>query len=174
MRTLPERVPLNELLSASAMADGVPVGLEVDELEPLLVDLRDGPNFVVTGPPRGGKSSLLVVWLLALAARYSASDLRLYVADLGHDSLRPLARLPHMRMRIQTDDDFGASYDGVGCAIKEIQTGFLIGGSDFDDLQVLGINLSHPEARQGLAPGRGFYSQRRRFVRVKVADVPTD
>jgi len=67
---------------------------------------------------------------------------------------------------------FGASYDGVGHAIKESQTGFIVGGSDYEDLQVLGINVPHSEARQGLPPGRGFYVRRKRYVRLKVAEPP--
>ena len=67
---------------------------------------------------------------------------------------------------------FGASYDGVGQALKETQTGFVVGGSDYEDLQVLGITVPHAEASQGLPPGRGFYARRKRYVRLKVANPP--
>jgi S-DNA-T family DNA segregation ATPase FtsK/SpoIIIE len=242
VRTLPEHVQFADLLALAPKGDGdaglaAPVGLEVDELEPLFVDLRDGPHFLVTGPPRGGKTGLLTAWLLGLADRVPASNLLLYLADFGRGSLSALERLPHTRQRIDTDADlatalddiegclaardgsaaahvlvvddlsafqqavgseqqnrltdlvrgrrrpgfhvllagtsaaFGASYDGLGHAVKEMQTGFLVGGSEYDDLQVLGINVPHAEAREGLPPGRGFFGHRKRFVRIKVAEV---
>ncbi len=73
---------------------------------------------------------------------------------------------------VGSSSSFGASYDGVGYAIKEAQTGFLVGGSDYDDLQVLGINVPHAEASQGLPAGRGFDVRRKRYVRLKVAEPP--
>jgi hypothetical protein len=73
---------------------------------------------------------------------------------------------------VGSSGSFGASYDGMGHAIKETQTGFVVGGSDYEDLQVLGINVPHAEASQGLPPGRGFYARRKRYVRLKVAESP--
>src|SRR5207244_2434620 len=66
-----------------------------------------------------------------------------------------------------------ACYDGVGQAMKETQTGFLVGGCDYDDLQVLGLKLPHSEATQGVPPGRGFYARRKHYVRIKVAEFPS-
>jgi hypothetical protein len=73
-----------------------------------------------------------------------------------------------------TSAAFGAAYEGLGHALKEMQTGFLLGGSDYDDLQVLGINVPHAEAREGVPPGRGFFGCRKRYVRLKAAEVPED
>jgi len=94
------------------------------------------------------------------------------------DALERLVRLIRARhanlhaLLVGSSASFGASYDGVGHAIKESQTGFVVGGSDYEDLQVLGINVPHAEASQGLPPGRGFYVRRKRYVRVKIAEPP--
>jgi S-DNA-T family DNA segregation ATPase FtsK/SpoIIIE len=235
VRTLPEHVALLDLLAGEPDACGAPVaavGLAEDELEPLRVDLRDGPHFAIAGPPRGGKSTLLRTWLLSLVRSVPDDRLRAYVVDLSRDGLHGFRDAPEVRMlnnvaelssvldeveastslgittvlaiddldglQRSADSDvldrlvrlirerranahvvlvgssaaFGASYDGVGHAIKESQTGFLVGGSDYDDLQVLGINVPHAEASQGLPPGRGFYVRHKRYIRVKVAEPP--
>jgi DNA segregation ATPase FtsK/SpoIIIE, S-DNA-T family len=232
VRTLPEHVSLVELLPAESQSCESPtavVGLAEDELEPLVVDLRDGPHFAISGPPRGGKSTLLRTWLLSLLTNVRPDRLRLYVADLSRDGLVGLGEMPSVRairgvgdlstlldeleeprdagttnvlaiddldgLQRSADTDtlerlvrlirerranlhvllvgssasFGASYDGVGHALKESQTGFLVGGSDYEDLQVLGINVPHAEASLGLPPGRGFYVRRKRYIRLKVA-----
>lgn len=236
VRTLPEHVSLVDVLPREPRRDGGPVaavGLAEDELEPLLVDLREGPHFAIAGPPRGGKSTLLRTLLLSLLASVPTDRLRLYVVDVSRDGLADVAALPGVHAihnagelsavldevealsdaclaQVLAIDDleglqrsgdsaslarlvsvirdrragvhvlvvgssgtFGASYDGVGHAIKETQTGFVIGGSDYEDLQVLGINVPHAEASQGLPPGRGFYARRKRYVRLKVAESPS-
>ncbi|MDQ6670023.1 MAG: type VII secretion protein EssC [Chloroflexota bacterium] len=235
VRTLPEHVSLLDVLPGSVRVDGMPigpVGLAEDELEPLYVDLRDGPHFVIGGPPRGGKSTLMRTWILGLIASLPRDRLRVYLADFSHAGLNGRDGLPGVRMihdgaelvtlldeiesaadvavaRVLAIDDLdglqrstdsgtldrlqrlvrarrsgvhvllvgsssslGASYEGFGHAIKETQTGFLVGGSDYEDLQVLGINVPHAEARQGLPAGRAFYARRKRYVRVKVAEPP--
>lgn len=235
VRTLPDHVFLVDLLQDAARSDGAPiapVGLAVDELEPLLVDLRDGPHFVITGPPRGGKSTLLRSWLLGLSAAIPGDRLRLYIADLSRDSkwslseratsryvrdagelsglldeidrvterstvqvlaiddldtlqrsadsdtLQRLVNLVQERRErvhvvlVGSSASLGASYDGFGHAMKQAQTGFLVGGSDFEDLQILGLTVPHAEASQGLPPGRGFYTRRKKYVRLKVAEPP--
>jgi S-DNA-T family DNA segregation ATPase FtsK/SpoIIIE len=235
VRTLPEHVSLLDVLPRKPRRDGSPVaavGLAEDELEPLLVDLRDGPHFAIAGPPRGGKSTLLRTWLLSLLASIPTDRLRLYVVDVSRDGLADVAALPGVHaihnagelsalldeveavsdacltqvlaiddleglqrsadsaslarlvslirdrragvhvLLVGSSGSFGASYDGVGHAIKETQTGFVVGGSDYEDLQVLGITVPHAEASQGLPPGRGFYARRKRYVRLKVAESP--
>jgi len=73
---------------------------------------------------------------------------------------------------VGSSSSLGASYDGVGHAIREAHTGFLVGGSEYEDMQVLGISVPHAEASQGLPVGRGFYARRKRYIRVKVAAPP--
>ncbi|HEX9117387.1 MAG TPA: type VII secretion protein EssC [Anaerolineae bacterium] len=104
VRTLPEVVALSDLLqprnSWPAMSgDGfcVPVGLNVADLQPFEVDLKQGPNFLIAGPVQSGKTTLLQVWLLALAERMSPRLLELYLLDSRRRGLAPLAGLPHVQ-----------------------------------------------------------------------------
>jgi S-DNA-T family DNA segregation ATPase FtsK/SpoIIIE len=233
VRTLPERVQLEDLLERVDRADDNPitvVGLAEDDLEPLLVDLRDGPHFVISGPPGGGKSTLLRTCLWSLAQRRNTDSLRILLADFrgdDTDSHRPgvvvaadahafanaldkLLRLedPNLTKLVAIDDleslqrvvdaetlqrlgeairartpgvhvllvgtsaAFAATYDGPAQLIKQGQTGFIVGGTDYDDLQVLGISVPHAEASQGLPPGRGFYARRKRYTRLRAALPP--
>jgi S-DNA-T family DNA segregation ATPase FtsK/SpoIIIE len=204
--------------------------LSVDDLEPLQVDLRDGPHFLIVGPPRGGKSTLLRSWLVGLSATLPASQLEIVLCDVKDDHpalpdgasprrvetsclsevldgwersgeagnrrvlaiddldtllreadsllLERLTRLIQGRyagvhlLVVATTGCLSASYDGLGRALKQAQTGFLLGGSDYEDLQALGLNVPHAEASQGLAPGRGYYARHKRYVRVKIAEPP--
>ena len=62
---LPEEVKLKDLLGGTgAFAQAgefstvnVPVGLLTDDLEPFLLNLREGPHFMVTSPMEGGKTT---------------------------------------------------------------------------------------------------------------------
>jgi len=235
VRTLPEHVALLDLLPPLVRTDGAPiapVGLSEDELEPLFVDLRDGPHFLITGPPRSGKSTLLRTWLVSLGASLPVDRLQLYLAEFSHSGLNASHGLPGVRhiqdgaalgallndielpadsgmtavlaiddldglqraadgetlhrlhqlaqarrsglyiLLVGSSSSLGASYDGVGHAIREAHTGFLVGGSEYEDMQVLGISVPHAEASQGLPVGRGFYARRKRYIRVKVAAPP--
>lgn len=231
VRTLPEHVPLLGVLPAEPRLDGAPVapvGLAVDDLEPLHVDLRDGPHFAISGPPRAGKSTFLRTWLMSLTASLPPHRVHIYHADFtdsgasvpgarclrdGADLTRALddieasasseainvlaiddldglkraidsdvltrlndlaqaRRTPAHVLLVGSSSSFASSYDGIGHTIKQGQTGFLIGGSDYDDLQVLGLTLPHAEASRGLPGGRGFYARRKKFTRVKVATPP--
>jgi S-DNA-T family DNA segregation ATPase FtsK/SpoIIIE len=86
VRTLPEHVSLLDLLPAKPRPERVPiapVGIAEDELDPVCVDLRDGPHFAIAGPPRGGKSTLLRTWLVSLSASMRPDCLQVYVADFS-------------------------------------------------------------------------------------------
>jgi S-DNA-T family DNA segregation ATPase FtsK/SpoIIIE len=232
----------------------VPLGLDVENLEPMRVDLNDGPHFLITGPVQSGKTTLLRSWLLALAARFSPEQLDMYLIDFSRSGLLPLKRLPHVRSYIEDDDklrevladisnklrerrqaldearhtdgaldeqqfilgypaiviavedfegmhnqiqmesqdrleqllrrerglgmytivagsasDIASSYEGWVRAIKELQTGFLLGSNDSNDLQVLNLKLPYAETGLALAAGEGYYSRRGKFRKVKVA-----
>src|SRR5205823_7841712 len=93
------------------------------------------------------------------------------------DTVERLNRLVRARgqrglhvLLVGSTSTIGASYDGLGHAMKVAQTGFLVGGSDYDDLQVLGITVPRTEASLGLPTGRGYYSRRKRWQRIKVAE----
>jgi len=245
---LPDVVPLCDLLPCSDAwlpppADGtlaVPVGLEVEDLEPLVVDLNEGPHFLITGPVQSGKTTFLQSWLLALAERFSPQRLQLYLVDFRRSGLLPLANLPHANYlddddrlgqaladiaqmlgeRRQTlgkarqaaggllderawiarypaivvaiDDfdafrdgtqvgtrermeqmvrkerglgfhlllagscaDLGSSWEGLVKALKELQTGFLLGSSDHNDLQLFNLRLPMGVAGKSLSVAEG-------------------
>jgi len=258
---LPDVVPLCDLIPVknawpTPPADGslaVPVGLDVNDLEPLLVDLNDGPHFLVTGPIQSGKTTFLQSWLLALAEQFSPQRLHLYLVDFRRAGLFPLSCLPHVQAYLEDDDrlgealagitqilrerrqsleearraasglldertwlaghpavvvaiedfdtfrdeaqvgtkerleqlvrrerglgfylllagsssDLSSSWEGLVKALKEWQTGFLLGSSDHDDLQLLNIRLPMGEAGKPLAPGEGFYARRGRYRKLK-------
>ncbi len=263
---LPKEVALAELLPpgsgwlspAEATALAVPVGLDVDDLEPIEVDLADGPHFLIAGPIQSGKTTFLQTWLLALAERFPPERLRLYLADFQGMDLLPLQGLPHVQAYITDDDRLGealaeiersleerrqaleearrraggllsgeekrgllagypalvlavsdfetfnadvqggtkerlkklirqgrglgfhlllagvasalsSSYEDWVKALKAMPTGFLLGSSEHNDLQLFNLRLPMGEAGQLLPPGQGYYAQRRRYRRIKAA-----
>ncbi len=260
---LPDVVPLADLLPPGGAwlpppEDGslaVPIGLDVDDLEPVEVDLWDGPHFLITGPIQSGKTTFLQAWVLALAERFPPERLHLYLVDFRRKGLLPLYRLPHVRAYVTDDDllgdalaeiaqslkdrrqaleearqqaggflderaflarypalvlaiddfdalsdeaqsgvkerleqmirrerglgfhiliaglsnDIGSAWEGWAKALKEQQTGFLLGSSDHDDLQLFNLHLPMGEAGRKLSPGQGFFGQRGRYRKVKVA-----
>jgi len=261
--TLPSIVPLSELLSPGdtllalppSGALVAPVGLDVDDLEPVKVDLYEGPHFVITGPVQSGKTTFLQTWLLALAECFSPERLQLYLVDFRRTGLFALQRLPHVRAYVEDDDrlgavlgdisimlserrqaldearrnatgvlderasltrypalvlamddydairdeaqsgtkdrleqmvrrerglgfhvllagssaDLGSSWEGLVKALKELQTGFLLGSSDHNDLGLFNLRLPMGEAGQPLPPGQGYYARRGRFRKIKAA-----
>jgi S-DNA-T family DNA segregation ATPase FtsK/SpoIIIE len=259
---LPDIVPLESILSPGetwmpSPADGslsVLLGLDVDELEPIKVDLNDGPHFAITGPIQSGKTTFLQTWLLALAEVFAPSRLQLYLVDLHRVSWGAFGRLPHTRALIEDDDQLGqaladiaqtlqerrrvlddvrratggipdnswlanhpaivlaidnldALRDGVQSgtgdrleqlirrerglgfyvllagassdltsawdnwikAIKDAQTGFLLGSSEHNDLALFNLRLPIGEAGKPVPPGQGFYARRGRFRKIKTA-----
>jgi len=83
-----------------------PLGLDLIELEPLAVNLSDGPNFLITGPPRSGKTTLLQSWLLGLAELFPPDRLYLYLVDYLQKGLFPFRDLPQTRHYITDDKMF--------------------------------------------------------------------
>lgn len=264
---LPESVPLSDLLPsgeswpAPSVSEplAVPLALDTEELQPVHVDLASGPHFIVTGPARSGKTTLLRSWTVALAERFSRERLLLFLVDFRRDGLLPLQPLPHVvtyaedpatlndcvasiaealterRQKLEdarrsapgyleereflaqfpalvlvVDDydavregalpetkaqleqlvrrergtglhvivagstsDVGPSWDGWVKAIKEGQTGFLLGTQDQADAQILNIRLPLGEGGRLLPPGEGYYSKRGRATRIKAATTDT-
>jgi S-DNA-T family DNA segregation ATPase FtsK/SpoIIIE len=71
------------------------LGLHVDDLTRFTLALKAGPHFLIAGPARSGKSTLLRTWAHSLAAAPGAAGrLRLYVLDSRRQSLHSLRDLP--------------------------------------------------------------------------------
>ncbi len=115
VESLPATVPLRPLLARCSPPPGslaVPVGLDAVRLQPVLIDLlADGPDFLIAGTPQSGKTTLLLGWLLALAARYPPQQVRFVLIAGRRNSLAPLERLPHVLGYGRTPDGF--RQDGV-------------------------------------------------------------
>lgn len=120
---LPEKVGLSELLKmdqpyeriACTAKYQVPVGLSTDDLSPFLVNLQEGPHFVVASPMEGGKTSFLLSWMLSLAYHASPEELEIYTVDTryGSSGLSRLNHLPHVRGHAENEEDLGPLIAGI-------------------------------------------------------------
>ncbi|MCS6909560.1 MAG: type VII secretion protein EssC [Anaerolineales bacterium] len=106
--TLPDLLPLCDLLHSATRMPAItdpPIAMSTDMLSPFSVSLsKDGPHFLIFGPPQGGKTTLLLSWLLALAEYHPPESLRLFLCDLGPfpaEGLGLLKDLPHCASFVQ-------------------------------------------------------------------------
>ncbi len=106
IRVLPKVVLLSDLMSPIQTAETnappcvnltVPLGLYVEELDPLTIDLSNTAGALILGRPKGGKTTLLQTWLIALANVFSPDCMNFYLLDSRRKDLAPLARLPHVQ-----------------------------------------------------------------------------
>ena len=74
-----------------------PIGVRADDLTCFRIDLRSGPHFLVAGPGRSGRSTLLHTMAATLARTYGDQTCDLYVLDSQQDSLTSLRQLPHVK-----------------------------------------------------------------------------
>jgi S-DNA-T family DNA segregation ATPase FtsK/SpoIIIE len=65
--------------------------------------------------------------------------------------------------------EFGSTWGVVGKAIKESQTGFLLGSTDHTDLGIFNLRLPSDETGKQLNPGRGYSIRRGRRKLIQVA-----
>ena len=65
--------------------------------------------------------------------------------------------------------DLTSAWDNWIKAIKDAQTGFLLGSSDHTDLSLFNLRLPMGEAGKPLPSGQGFYTRRGRFRKIKAA-----
>ncbi len=65
--------------------------------------------------------------------------------------------------------ELAAMYDGPAKALKELQTGFILGSSDYNDVQVVSLRLPGGEGGKPLPSGQGYYTRRGRYRQVKIA-----
>jgi S-DNA-T family DNA segregation ATPase FtsK/SpoIIIE len=121
IRELPARIPLDSLLLPSSLSGSesgsesplsmqwrgdlgvrTPLGrCDDDGLSLFNLDWREsGPHFVITGPPRSGKTNLLHAAVLAAAYQYSPDELRFLLVDFNARSLSALAPLKHVIARV--------------------------------------------------------------------------
>lgn len=104
IQVMPSIVTLSELLdetwssTARVPSDAlaVPLALEFTDLIPIWIDLNMGPNFLIVGPARSGKTSLLQTWLVALAEQFSPEKIRFLIIDSKRENLYKISNLPHI------------------------------------------------------------------------------
>lgn len=120
IRSLPERIRLSDLLklneenledSSAELLQAerwhpVPVGVRTDDLEPYLINLKEGPHFIVASPMECGKTTFLISWMLSLAYYMSPEQLHIYAIDVryGDNGIASLKDLPHVR-EIVTEEE---------------------------------------------------------------------
>jgi len=86
IETLPVRVPLEKALEMAGPPAGrrimAAVGINDLDLAVFRLDLqRNGPHFVVLGPPNSGKTTTLRTILLAIASQYSPEEVKIVLVD---------------------------------------------------------------------------------------------
>ncbi|RLC75194.1 MAG: hypothetical protein DRI81_12525 [Chloroflexi bacterium] len=112
---LPAQIPLDRVLSLMPVSTmrlseprlAVPIGLDSVRMWPVLVDLaNDGPDFIIASTPKGGKTTLLLTWTLALAEFNSPQQVQFVLIAGRRDSLRSLQGLPHILDYCRTPGSF--------------------------------------------------------------------
>jgi len=92
--SLREVVPLKDLFIDASFQDAsignlaMPVGIRTDLLEPILLDLRKGPYFIVTGGPQSGKTVFIQTSILSLANLIHPDRLKIYFINPGSKNQR--------------------------------------------------------------------------------------
>lgn len=118
---LPKLVRLEEINSIDDIRANWSVNQEDQELnayialdewnvEPVKVSLkRDGPHFLITGPPQSGKTTALKTWLLALATQYSTGQVHFILLDTFKEKLADIQSLPHVESYAATKEEYSES-----------------------------------------------------------------
>jgi S-DNA-T family DNA segregation ATPase FtsK/SpoIIIE len=115
VETLPIKVSLESVLSRISAGlvppmVAVPIGLDGTRLRPAFVDLvDDGPHFIVSSTPQGGKTTLLLTWALALAEFNSPQQVQFVLTSGRRGSLEPLKKLPHVLDCCRGSEEFHES-----------------------------------------------------------------
>ncbi|WP_378209455.1 type VII secretion protein EccCa [Actinoallomurus acaciae] len=81
VRMLPAVLPSSALPTAEETGRQVPIGIDEDELAPVLLDFGAAPHFLVIGENECGKSNLLRLIANALVERYTPEAARFIVLD---------------------------------------------------------------------------------------------
>ncbi len=116
----------------------IPIGLEIESLEPFGVDLADGPHFLVSGPIQSGKSTLLQTWLLSLVNKFSPERLSLFLVDFQEEGLYPFRGIPHTKAYITNENMLEKSLEEMEQILTERQLkGKGLTGSDKDSTSII-------------------------------------
>lgn len=76
--------------------DTMLAGISAIDNKPELIRFKDLPHTLIAGMTNAGKSVLLQMMLLSLAANTKPSDLQFILIDLKNEDLLPLKKLPHV------------------------------------------------------------------------------
>lgn len=181
---LPEEVFLKDVImragtygnSRNLSSVNVPVGLYTDDLEPFLLNLREGPHFMVTSPMEGGKTTFLLTWMLSLAYHASPEHVQMYTVDMryGSGGLAEIGSLPHVRGHVSREEQLvpviQQLYDEV------LKRGEISGGPEIvlviDDADTLSKQLTDFNVKDQL--GAIVRQGRDRGIHVILSGVPAD
>lgn len=105
--TLPKKVSFKDVLTQAEKNDRTPVVIrgvlgQGADLQPAEIDLqKNGPHFVVAGPPQSGKTTVMRNFVLSLAHRYPPQQAPMILIDtrrkfFNHGGDRRLDELPHV------------------------------------------------------------------------------
>jgi len=103
---LPDNVALDVVLTPAPIWNdqqgfAIPLGIDAETMNPLLVDLAEAQNLLIAGPSMCGKTTVLQGVLLALAEHYPPARLQFYLSGLTGMQLQPFTRLPHTRAYLE-------------------------------------------------------------------------
>jgi S-DNA-T family DNA segregation ATPase FtsK/SpoIIIE len=100
----------------------VPLGLEDDDLQPTWVHLvDDGPDFLIVGTPRSGKTSLLTTWAVQLAEANSPERVQFLLMSGRGNSLQSLSALPHVLEHCAGAEPFCREGGAMGWLVDEVR-----------------------------------------------------
>jgi len=148
---LPLRVNLSSILSgadlparqgAGSQAISTPLGRLASNLEVHWLDwVEAGPHFLVTGPPRSGRTSVLISAVIAACTHYSPDELWVVLVDGSQSSLRCLSELPHVIDWVTDEDRLNWN---IACLKKELSYRRMIFQEQLGDRQTAQRRLDLP------------------------------
>jgi S-DNA-T family DNA segregation ATPase FtsK/SpoIIIE len=97
----------------------VPLGLQFSDLNPLLVDMNINSSFLVTGPARSGKTTLLRTWITALTKYYDSKTVKIFVIDSHKSDLKSISSLSHIEDYINTNENIDALSQKIAKIFEE-------------------------------------------------------